>query len=138
MVGTETAWQLFVYGTLRPGMRSVHLAHQAGLTVAHQATVSGVDLYHLEPEGYPAVVPGAGTVVGEVLSLSGSTEPLDRLEGMFLEPPLYRRERIVPDGWAVYVWIYLFARPERLLLPGASLIPAGNWKEFQRGLNNRK
>ncbi len=99
-------WQLFVYGTLRPGMSNVHRAHQAGLTVAHQATVSGVDLYHLEPEGYPAVVPGAGTVVGEVLSLSGSTEPLDRLEGMFLEPPLYRRERIVPDGWAVYVWIY--------------------------------
>ena len=59
---------LFVYGTLRPGLSNGDVTRQSGLLAQRPATVTGYDLFHLEPEGYPAVVPGRSTVVGEVLA----------------------------------------------------------------------
>lgn len=118
--------RVFVYGTLMPGRASFPVAVRAGLHAAHPAIVRGYRLYHLEPEGYPAVVPGPGEVHGVVLSLAGSLAELDALEAIDAMPPLYRRVRCVPDG-RPEVWIYVYARPARLAEDGAHWLPEGRW-----------
>jgi gamma-glutamylcyclotransferase (GGCT)/AIG2-like uncharacterized protein YtfP len=118
--------RVFVYGTLLPGGGNAHVAEAAGVAEAVPATVHGFRLYHLDPEGYPAVVPGPGVVHGAVLAVTGSLAPLDALEGIDLEPPLYRRVRCVPLGHRE-AWIYVYARPDRLGGAGVTWLPAGRW-----------
>ena len=117
---------VFVYGTLQTGGSNAAVARRAGLFRAAPAVVRGYRIYDLQPEGYPAVVPGAGVVYGEVLALAGPLDEMDALEGLDLTPPLYRRVRCRPEG-AGEAWLYVYARPERLAAPGATWLPAGRW-----------
>lgn len=125
---------VFVYGSLRPRQANFRLALRSGLTEVRPARAHGLLLYHLEPEGYPAAVPGGGSVVGEVLSLRGGLDLLDRLEGLDEAQAPYRRER-----WTVELgggsgavadrasaWIYLYNHLERRG-PTARPIPSGDW-----------
>lgn len=123
---SRRAHEVFVYGTLLPGGRNSAVAHRAGLVAVTPATVYGFRLYHLEPEGYPVAVRGPGVLHGSVLSLAGSLDELDELEGVDLQPPLYRRIRCGPDGRGE-AWIYSFARSDRLFGAGVTWIPDGRW-----------
>lgn len=55
---------IFVYGTLKPGLRYRYLAERAGAFFERKAYLDGFDLYHLDPENYPALVRGGGRVYG--------------------------------------------------------------------------
>lgn len=118
--------RVFVYGTLMRDQANAAVAARAGLVAAVPARVEGFVLVHLEPEGYPAVVPGRGVVHGEVLQLEGPLDELDRLEGLHETPPLYRRVRCRPVDLDP-AWIYVYARPERLDQAGVLLLPGGRW-----------
>lgn len=118
--------RVFVYGTLQPGGVNARVAESAGVAASVSAAVHGFRLYHLEPEGYPAVVPGPGVVHGALLTVTGSLDPLDALEGVDLDPPLYRRVRCVPQG-GPEAWIYVYARPDRLAGRGVTWLPEGRW-----------
>lgn len=122
---------LFVYGTLRSGRSNHFLAETSGLISVSPAIAPGLLLYHLETEGYPAVIPGRGRVIGEVLELTGGLELLDRLEGLHLDPPPYLRRRwrvTVAGGAECSVWIYLYARPAALRNGRARLVSSGDWQ----------
>lgn len=128
--------RVFVYGTLKPGERNDHVAHRAGLMGLWRARLVGFDLYHLSPEGFPAVVRGRGVVDGWVLLLR-DLAPLDLLEDVDAHPPLYRRERGRLAGGGS-VWVYVYARRERLLQRGAHLCPQGSWQESFDSKENRR
>jgi len=111
----NTTW-LFVYGTLRPGQANFSSIEK--LVVAHQpATIEGelIDL-----GAFPALVPGHGIVVGDLLTLQPEAlEITDRIEGYQPEHPsnLYDRREVVvtlTDGTIERAWTYFFAHPERL------------------------
>lgn len=143
---------VFVYGTLMPGERYEAVAQAAGEAVnSERATLSGHLLYDLRPEGYPALVAGgSGTVDGStvqgstvqgstihgwILTYSAEKWPaalihLDDLEGLHLRPPLYARTWAQACGTATGVqpvWVYLYARLERLEQPGCVAVPSGDW-----------
>jgi gamma-glutamylcyclotransferase (GGCT)/AIG2-like uncharacterized protein YtfP len=120
---------VFVYGTLQPGQSRGGLLRRLGLTETVPATLSGFDLYDLDPEGYPAIVPGSGTVTGSVLvfaDIEQALPQLDALEGCQQTPPLYVREVHSTDPFGP-AWVYVFNRPERLDRPGARRLPSGTW-----------
>ena len=117
---------VFVYGTLQTGGSHAGVARRAGLMRAVPAVVHGYRIFDLQPEGYPAVVPGAGVVHGEVLELTGPLDEMDALEGLDLNPPLYERVRCRPEGMGD-AWLYVYARPDRLEAPGATWLPSGRW-----------
>lgn len=130
---------VFAYGTLKPGLRYADVAIKAGLSKTYSATLSRFDLYHLEPEGYPAIVPGDGTVTGVVLEIKKSgLALLDVLEGVDLSPPEYRRERHKVHGFSAEVWVYVYHRADRLNRQGAVLIPSGLWPPdtYETKVNN--
>ena len=117
---------LFVYGTLRPTLARGEPARLiAGLQHRGTATVRGL-LYDLGR--YPAMVPGAGTVRGDLLEI-GSIEQLaafDAYEECGGLQSLYVRKRlpaVQADGGGVMAWVYLYARP----LAAARLIPGGDY-----------
>ncbi len=121
---------VFVYGTLKPGGKNFHVAKLGGAFSVREAYVEGMRLYALEPEAYPAMIPGERRVHGFVLDYEdvGAALPhLDVLEGCDLSPPLYHRVlvKICPTGETV--WTYLYARRERLSAPGVTLLLDGIW-----------
>ncbi|MPY67480.1 gamma-glutamylcyclotransferase [Deinococcus sp. SDU3-2] len=129
--------RVFVYGTLRPGGRNAGLAARCGQPQTQAATLSAFRLLHLSPENYPAIVPGepGERVQGEVLTYPPQVWAqvfplLDALEGVDETPPLYHRQRVtvaLASGEAEEVWVYVYARTERLTLPGAVPVPGGDW-----------
>lgn len=129
-----TTDHVFVYGTLKPGQRNAHVARRAGPHTTRQATLTGYHLYHLHPEGYPCITPGPQDAIvhGHILTYEHwrKAQPhLDRLEGTHLQPPLYHRQRATAhttDG-PQQVWVYTYARPQRLTHPGATPLPNGTW-----------
>jgi gamma-glutamylcyclotransferase (GGCT)/AIG2-like uncharacterized protein YtfP len=128
---------VFVYGTLMPGELNAGVARAAGAPLhCERASLDGYALYHLRPEGYPALTRGEGTVQGWLLHYraeqwGAALHHLDELEGLDLTPPLYTRELAQARAAAgpQKAWVYLYARAERLSHPGCEQVPSGDWTE---------
>ena len=123
--------RVFVYGTLKPELRNYHVAQKAGLEHFEEAYVEGFSVYDVQPEDYPALVPGPGRVHGYVLSFADievALTHLDELESVYIKPPLYSRRstHILPLG--IEAWIYVYE--QTLARPGVRLEPSGVWQPF--------
>lgn len=124
-----------------------------------KAYVCGFCLYDLVPENYPALIRKAGAVVwGELLSYdtyeaqewASVLSALDDLEAVHTTPPLYTRHHVQvhisahtnpdntnqtntsPEQATFLAWVYIYARPKRLLQHGAHLLVDGNWYNRNR------
>ncbi|GGR01701.1 gamma-glutamylcyclotransferase family protein [Deinococcus ruber] len=133
---------VFVYGTLMPGERNAWVAHTAAPPLrAERAQLRGYTLYDLRPEGYPALTENSPataaqtTVEGWVLHYGEGWEMalphLDDLEGLHLTPPLYHRQQAsaATERGPKMVWVYVYARTDRLLQPGAVVVLSGRWTD---------
>lgn len=119
---------IFVYGTLKPGLRYRYLAEQGGTFSEEEAWLTGCDLYHLSPENYPALVRGEGRIHGwryTYNDVGAALQVLDRLEGLHIEPPEYERIEAVSQPGDGMVWVYLYLNRERLA--SAELVRSGVW-----------
>ena len=112
--------KLFVYGTLM---------NDSGLA----ATIEG-DMFDLGP--YPGVIPGDGTVVGELHDYASMSDAeweaqlvnFDRYEGV--GSGLYRREKVfatLGDGTEVETWVYFYGDADELRQ--TTPVPDGAWRE---------
>jgi gamma-glutamylcyclotransferase (GGCT)/AIG2-like uncharacterized protein YtfP len=110
---------IFVYGTLRHGGSHHRLMEGAELL---GGWTSGPHYDLLDMGAYPALVPGSGTVAGEVYRIEqGMLPALDVYEGC---PGDYRREHVrTPYGEA---WVYLWDRPA----PAVPVVMGGDWLRY--------
>ena len=125
---TQPVSDIFVYGTLKPGGSNYALAR--GVTHTTPAYLEGYELLHFDPEGYPAMVPGAGRVYGVVLTFEDITAvlpALDTLEGLDLTPPEYARFLVTVQPSGNTVWTYVYVNQARLAAAGVTKITEGNW-----------
>jgi len=120
----NTKTYLFVYGTLKRG-GSRHWIIE-NLPFLGRAKAKGFVLYDLGP--YPAMVPGAGVVYGEVYEVSKEAlQSLDWVEGV---PVLYRRkliEVVFEDESSLKAWAYIYSGNVK----GFPRIEDGEWKVLQ-------
>ncbi|WP_035841354.1 gamma-glutamylcyclotransferase family protein [Kitasatospora azatica] len=134
---------LFVYGTLRPGLRN-HDRYLAGRCELIRPAVLPDTALHAGP-GYPFALPSPGArVIGELLTIHPAAFPqvlaaLDRLEDCRPDDTgLYVRRRLsvtVPGTpEPVVAWVYL-AGPAAAaqLLAHPAPIPSGDWTDTRRG-----
>lgn len=119
---------VFVYGTLRTGEANFDrfLASSARLGEARTAA----HFTMLDMGGFPGLVPGATSIVGEVFLVNDETlARLDRLEG---HPTFYRRELLeLESGPRLTAFGYVLANAARYVSI-YSEIPGGDWKGRQR------
>jgi gamma-glutamylcyclotransferase (GGCT)/AIG2-like uncharacterized protein YtfP len=122
--------KVFVYGTLKPGGRYHHVAKEAGSFTFEKAYLEHFVIYDLEPENYPAIVPGKGVVHGYVFEyedIDAALVMLDRLEAIHDDPPEYTREQTLAQPMNETIWVYVYARAERLKT--AHRVENGEWLE---------
>jgi gamma-glutamylcyclotransferase (GGCT)/AIG2-like uncharacterized protein YtfP len=135
---------VFVYGTLRTGQSNYGIVAD-WVRSARPATIEGM-LYHLPTYGFPAVVPGRGTVYGEVLEFTDFAKALAAMDDLEEyrgpgEDNFY--ERIVvcarlQDGSEVECYAYVFpVSRQNWLRSDAEYIPGGDWVEYINRRVNR-
>ncbi|MBU3812124.1 MAG: gamma-glutamylcyclotransferase [Candidatus Niameybacter stercoravium] len=131
--------KVFVYGSLRTDFWNYDKVLKNRVRQVEKGKIKG-DLYHL-PAGYPAVIPGEGTVYGEVVTLSQDKilKSLDLLEGYMGEGEgeenLYVRVKQkvhLEDGSQQMCWAYIYV-DEKAAKKEGKYIPYGDWKEFKNG-----
>lgn len=79
---------VFVYGSLREGFFNYDLYLKGNVISIKPAEISGFELYHMPYKGYPAILPGKTTVIGEVVELKdydSTLKALDKMEGFLGE-----------------------------------------------------
>ena len=126
--------RVFVYGTLMRNFSNHKRYLEGRINRITSGKTHGL-LYHL-PEGYPALLPGEGTVEGEII------EPVDEklLRSLdWLEDyderrssNLYIREIkdiFTEDGKELPCWVYIYA-DEKYAKENGFLVLDGNWKKF--------
>ncbi len=120
---------VFAYGSLKAGEAGAAVAERAGLVRRVPAVVRGLRLFAL-PAGYPAAVPGAGRVEGELLyfaDLGRALRFLDTYEDVGGE---YRRGIVwaeTPEG-RVPAWVYLYPDLEAVRRAGGVELREGRWQ----------
>lgn len=126
--------RVFVYGTLLKGFSNYkRFLSDRAISITPGRT-SGL-LFHL-PEGYPALIEGNATVIGEII------EPVDRqllksldwLEGYDQGSgnDLYVRRKksiLTDDGEEVVCWVYIY-NDEKHAKESGIFIPDGDWRKF--------
>jgi gamma-glutamylcyclotransferase (GGCT)/AIG2-like uncharacterized protein YtfP len=127
------AFQVFVYGTLKPGERAFGKFCQPYVVEVVDAIAPG-RLYHL-PLGYPAMTLEAGWVKGALLTFTTLAifDQMDAFEDYYPDRPedsdylrihhgIYSPDR-VPLAEA---WVYVMAR-ERVDAAGGQWLTSGEW-----------
>jgi gamma-glutamylcyclotransferase (GGCT)/AIG2-like uncharacterized protein YtfP len=115
---SASAVQVFVYGTLKRGLRNYPAMQGAGVSRVQNAFLKGFVLYHVpnfeRPYPYPCLVAGRGTVMGELHTLGASElEPEDALrvlDHLELEGLEYRRVQtwVRCRGRLERAWVYVY------------------------------
>ena len=121
---------LFIYGTLMPGLRLQAEMHGAQRLGAACVTGRLVDVGR-----YPGLLQGQGTVTGEVYRVSDAQlARLDEVEDMVpgdRPASQYWRERVQVHSGALagqMVWTYVYNRP----VDGLTPIPHGDYRRYIR------
>ncbi len=105
--------KIFVYGTLLKDFWNYKRYLEGRIKEIKPGKTYGL-LYHL-PEGYPALLPGNGTVEGEIMGPVDANllKSLDRLEGYseWRSNNLYVRDKkkvFTQDGEELICWMYIY------------------------------
>ncbi|MEG0562441.1 MAG: gamma-glutamylcyclotransferase family protein, partial [Cetobacterium sp.] len=77
----EKIEKVFVYGSLRSDMFNYNVYLDGKVEENKKASIKG-DLFHLDNKEYPAVVPGEGKVVGELMSFDNFESTLKDLDDL--------------------------------------------------------
>jgi gamma-glutamylcyclotransferase (GGCT)/AIG2-like uncharacterized protein YtfP len=123
--------RVFTYGTLMTG-ESNHYVIQPFLVAVEPAILSGMVMLLAAPH-YPGIVPGDGTVSGQLMTVARPAEAIQALDDLELyfgpghPENEYERESLkvqLLDGSSVEAWVYLFLR-STLIMP---TIVGGDWR----------
>lgn len=131
---------LFVYGSLRPKFFNFEKYLEGKTIEIKPATIKGMDLYHMPYKGYPAIRPGKGTVVGEIITVKdydNTVKAIDIMEGFISENNpkneyhkiLLEAEHISGEKEKCYTYFYN-VDIDNNFKNEAIHIPNGDWKEY--------
>lgn len=136
MLAPTEKLKVFVYGSLRSGFFNYDKYLKGHVLSVEKATIKG-KLYHMPYKGYPAIIDGEDTIIGEVMELKDFEKvmiPMDRMEGYYganNKNNEYTRviEEVTLESGKVekcYIYRYNTNLDKRLESLG-EYIPSGDW-----------
>lgn len=132
---------IFVYGSLRDGFFNYDKYLKGKVSLIEQAKVTNMDLFHMPYKGYPAILPGNGDVIGEVMVVEDyedTMKALDKLEGFIglgnseneYNKTLLEVE-ILESGRKEKCYTYCYNKDIDFKFDSEAIsIKDGNWKSF--------
>lgn len=130
---------LFVYGTLMTGFRNHDKLLAPHIKETRPACIEDVSLWHVKDAGYPVIIPGTGTVKGELIYLkdfAAAIPGLDLLEGYTGDPRESTYVRLIKPvvdletGAETDAHIYWYNRSVAEIRGPVIEIPEGDWRVF--------
>lgn len=134
---------LFVYGSLREGFFNYEKYLKGRVAETKAAKLVNMKLYHMPYKGYPAIMFGKDTVIGEIMVLhedryEETMKAMDEMEGFISEGnPENEYHKVVLEVQNLetnemepcFVYFYNKERDE-LFDSSATYIPHGDWKGY--------
>ena len=119
---------IFVYGSLREGFFNYDKYLSGKISKKMNAKLNNVELYHMPYKGYPAIINGQDSILGEIMVINeadydSTLEAMDAMEGFLGEENLESNEIE-----SCYVYFYNKDKDE-LFDYKAVYLPNGDWKE---------
>ncbi|MGL5694577.1 MAG: gamma-glutamylcyclotransferase family protein [Peptostreptococcaceae bacterium] len=140
----EEVDKVFVYGSLRSDMFNYEIYLDGKVTNNEKSTIDG-DLFHIDNKGYPAVVPGDGEVVGELMEFKdfeGTLKELDELEAYEEgkeDENEYNRKVVdvkLEDGSTEKAYYYEYNPPADYNKDDKLIeVKSGDWKQYREENN---
>ncbi|NLL30475.1 MAG: gamma-glutamylcyclotransferase [Clostridiales bacterium] len=132
--------KIFTYGSLREGFFNYNSYLSGKVISTRIGKLKNADLYHMPYKGYPAILPGTGEVIGEVMEIKdyeNVMKAIDKMEGFISEgnPNNEYNKKLLEvefeDGTKekCYVYCYNKANDDRFEKE-AILISGHDWKEY--------
>lgn len=135
---------IFTYGSLREGFFNYD-KYLDGKVISNKiGKIKNVNLYHMPYKGYPAIIPGTGEVIGEIMTLSdydNVIKAVDEMEGFISEgnPQNEYDKKLVEveleDGTKEMCYAYFYNKNcDNLFDQEAIFISDSDWKEYMLNL----
>lgn len=131
---------IFTYGSLRDGFFNYNKYLAGKVTSNRIGKIKDFDLYHMPYKGYPAILPGTGEVIGEVMIISdydSVMKAIDEMEGFISEenPNNEYNKKLLEvefeDGSKEMCYVYCYNKNiDDLFEKEAISIPTGDWKDY--------
>lgn len=137
--------KVFVYGSLREGFFNYDKYLKNKVSSASLGEVKG-KLFHLSHKGYPALLEGKDTVIGEIMEIKDFYEnivPLDEMEGYLSFEDVSNNEyiRIIMDVKNLHTntmescYVYKYVEfNDKDFNQHAIHVPHGDWKKYMNNL----
>ena len=139
---------LFVYGSLRTGFFNYDKYLSGKVVEKKEAKLHNIELYHMPYKGYPAIIKGQDSVVGEIMVIKeedydATMKAMDEMEGFISEcNPKNEYDKIILEVENIHsnekekCYVYFYNKDnDKLFHSEATYIPNGDWKEYM--LNNK-
>lgn len=135
---------IFTYGSLREGFFNYN-TYLDGKVISNKiGKIKNVDLYHMPYKGYPAIIPGSGEVIGEVMTLSdydNVMKAVDKMEGFISEgnPENEYDKKLIEveleDGTKEMCYAYFYNKDcDKSFDKESIFIFDGDWKKYMLNL----
>lgn len=133
---------IFVYGSLREGFFNYDKYLSGKISKKMNAKLNNVELYHMPYKGYPAIINGQDSILGEIMVINeadydSTLEAMDAMEGFLSEgnpeneyhKMIFEVENLESNEIeSCYVYFYNKDKDE-LFDYKAVYLPNGDWKE---------
>ena len=138
---------IFVYGSLREGFFNYNKYLDGKVLNKRDAKLENMRLYHMDYKGYPAIIHGDETVLGEIITINESDyestmKAVDEMEGFISENnPENEYHKIILEVEDIQTnkkekcFVYFYNKDKDIDFEDkAEHIPSGDWKNYM--LNN--
>ena len=137
---------IFVYGSLREGFFNYDKYLDGKVLENTPACLKGMHLYHMPYKGYPAILPGDGKVLGEIIRVTdydNTIKAIDDMEGFLgTDNPDNEYNKILLEVENLTTrekencYVYFYNKDRDLIFDEKAIhIPDGDWKNYM--INNR-
>ncbi len=137
---------LFVYGSLREGFFNYEKYLKGNVAETKAAKLANMKLYHMPYKGYPAIMFGKDTLIGEIMvlheeSYEETMRAMDEMEGFISEGnPENEYHKVILEvenqetNEKEPCFVYFYNKDKDELFDSSAIyIPHGDWKEHMLG-----